>query len=103
MKYKLLITKPAENDLKDILDYISKELSSPIAAKDFLDAVFLCYERLEDNPFIYSICDSDRLKNKSYRKAVIKNYVLIYRVDENNKTVYIMRLIYGRRDYFNLL
>lgn len=45
MKYKLLITKPAENDLKDILDYISKELSSPIAAKDFLDAVLLCYER----------------------------------------------------------
>lgn len=52
---------------------------------------------------MYALCDNDRLKSKKYRKAVIKNYIMFYRVDEEKQIIYIMRFVYGRRDYINLL
>lgn len=103
MSCRLVVTKPAENDLADILQYISKALSAPKAASDFLDAVLKCYDNISENPLMYALCDNDRLKNKKYRKAIIKNYIMFYRVDEENNVIYIMRFIYGRRDYINLL
>lgn len=103
MSYKLVVSKPAEKDLADILQYISKDLSAPKAASDFLDEVLKCYDNVSANPLMYALCDNDRLKNKKYRKAIIKNYIMFYRVDETSDTVYIMRFIYGRRDYINLL
>lgn len=103
MIYKLVVSKPAEKDLADILQYISKDLSAPKAASDFLDEVLKCYDNVAANPLMYALCDNDRLKNKKYRKAIIKNYIMFYRVDEENSMVYIMRFIYGRRDYINLL
>lgn len=103
MSYKLVVSKPAEKDLADILQYISKDLSAPKAASDFLDEVLKCYDNVSANPLMYALCDNDRLKNKKYRKAIIKNYIMFYRVDETSHTIYIMRFIYGRRDYINLL
>lgn len=103
MSYKLVVSKPAENDLEDILQYISKDLSVPKAASDFLDEVLKCYDNVSETPLMYALCDNDRLKGKKYRKAIIKNYIMFYRVDETSNTVYIMRFLYGRRDYINLL
>lgn len=103
MSYKLVVSKPAEKDLADILQYISKDLSAPKAASGFLDEVLKCYDNISDNPLMYALCDNGRLKVKKYRKAIIKNYIMFYRVDETNHTAYIMRFIYGRRDYINLL
>ncbi len=103
MNYKLVVTKPAENDLTDILQYISKELSAPKAASDFLDEVLKCYDNVSANPLMYALCDNDKLKNKNYRKAIIKNYIMFYRIEKQSNTIYIMRFIYGRRDYMNIL
>ncbi|MGN0247519.1 MAG: type II toxin-antitoxin system RelE/ParE family toxin [Lachnospiraceae bacterium] len=103
MFYKLIVTKPAESDLSDILQYISKDLSAPKAASEFLDEVLKCYDNISENPLMYALCDNDRLKNKKYRKAIIKNYIMFYRVDEENHIIYIMRFIYGRRDYIRLI
>ena len=68
-----------------------------------LDDILKCYDNISLNPLMYALCDNDRLKSKKYRKAVIKNYIMFYRVDEEKQTIYIMRFIYGRRDYINLL
>lgn len=68
-----------------------------------LDDILKCYDNISLNPLMYALCDNNRLKSKEYRKAVIKNYIMFYRVDEVKQTIYIMRFIYGRRDYINLL
>ena len=52
---------------------------------------------------MYALCNHNRLKEKGYRKAIIKNYIMFYRADEENDTVYIMRFLYGRRDYIRLI
>ena len=40
---------------------------------------------------------------EGYRKALIKNYILFFKVFEDEKKVIVYRSIYGARDYQKLL
>ena len=103
MGYKIESTHSADQDLDSILSYIAGDLGNPIAAAHFLDEVDACYAHLEKMPLMYELCHDARLKSLGYRKALISSYVMIYRVDESAKTVYILRFFYGRRDYEKLI
>lgn len=101
--YKLLVTELAHQDLDNIVSYIAIQLSNPKAAGDFLDEVTTCYSFLKNNPMMYERCQDRRLEKEGYRKAVIKNYVLVYKVNENSRTVSIMRFFYSAQDYSKLI
>lgn len=54
---------------------------------------------LEWLPRLYSkIEKKDRLE-REYRRMVIKNYVLLYTIDECNKIVYVSHMYYGKQNY----
>ena len=99
MAYKLVETALAQADLDAILSYLALSLENPAAATAFANEV----EKLEQLPYLYEQCRDPRLSSKGYRKAVIKHYLLIYRVDEAQKTVYLLRFFYGRQNYETLL
>ena len=103
MRYSLIISKDTHTELERIADYISESLCNTTAALKFLDKVKKCYASLSENPLIYQVCDNIGNGEKEYRKVVINNYLLIYRVDESTKTVYVLHFFYGRRDYFDLI
>lgn len=103
MAYKLLITKEANNDIDEIIEYIVNVLKNPIAARNFLDEIEKSYTIISDNPLTFSLCSDNRLRNDGYRKIPIKNYIVFYKVNKKANTVYIMRVIYGRRDYFKII
>lgn len=103
MKYSLVVTEDAQSELEKIADYISESLCNPIAAVNFLDKVKSYYTTLSENPLIYQVCENIGSGDKEYRKVVINNYLLIYRVDESTKTVYVLHFFYGRRDYFDIV
>ena len=101
--YELEITELAQSDLDSIVEYIAVQLANPIAAGDLLDEVEKCYSRLHSNPMIYAKSSDPRLGTEGYRRALIKNYILFYKVFEDEKKVVIYRIIYGARDYLQLL
>ncbi|MBQ7671196.1 MAG: type II toxin-antitoxin system RelE/ParE family toxin [Clostridia bacterium] len=101
--YRILITELAGRDLDAIVEYIAVQLSNPIAAGDLLDEVDKCYSNLRSNPFIYAKSADARLEKAGYRKALIKNYILFFKVFEDEKRVIVYRIIYGARDYQKLL
>lgn len=103
MVYKLTITDAAHSDLDDALDYIANRLVNPSAAAHMLAQVEACYEHLRAHPFMYEACHDPRLQALGYRKAVIGNYILVFRPDKTTQTVYILRYFYGARDYEKLL
>ena len=103
MAYKIEIAPLANKDLEEILDYILRELSNPSAAADLLAEIESCYSNLEKMPEMYERCRDTRLKEMGYRRITVKNYVIIYKVMESIKTVYIMRCFYGGRDYEKLI
>lgn len=82
MAYKLVETALAQADLDAILSYLALSLENPTAATAFANEVEKCYTALEQMPYLYEQCRDPRLSSKGYRKAVIKHYLLIYRVDE---------------------
>lgn len=103
MAYRVIETELASRDLDSILRYITVELANPSAASAFADELEACYSDLERMPMMYGACSDTRLKDLGYRKAVIKNYVMVYKIEESSKTVSILRFFYGRRDYEKLI
>ncbi|NLV16663.1 MAG: type II toxin-antitoxin system RelE/ParE family toxin [Syntrophomonadaceae bacterium] len=101
--YRLVVSELAHMDLDTIVSYIAVQLANPMAASDFLDDVEKCYSYLKNNPLIYERCHDMRLEKEGYRRATIKNYVLVYKVDEAAKLVIIHRFFYGAQDYVKLI
>ncbi|MED4599724.1 type II toxin-antitoxin system RelE/ParE family toxin [Paenibacillus validus] len=101
--YRLIVTELAHQDLDNIVSYIAVQLANPTAASDFLDEVDKCYAHLRNNPVMYPKCQDNRLEKEGYRKAVIKNYILVYKVDEGAEKVVILRFFYGAQDYNKLI
>jgi len=103
MAYRIIEAELAIQDLDSILAYLTLSLDNPIAASAFADAVEDCYSSLEKMPLMFEVCRDPRLRVLGYHRAVIKNYVMVYKVDENAKTVNILRFFYGRQDYEKLI
>ncbi len=101
--YKLVVTKLAEDDLEEIVEYISVDLANPSAATEFLNDVVKCYDYLKSNPYIYAISDDRRLAKEGYRKALVKNYILVFKTDEETKTTTVYRFFYAARNYYKYL
>lgn len=101
--YRLVVSELAHQDLDRIISYLSVQLANQKAAGDFLAEVETCYSHLKSNPMIYEKCHDKRLEKDGYRKAVIKNYVLVYKVNKASETVSIMRFFYGAQDYLKLI
>jgi len=48
---------------------------------------------------MYERCRDLRLEKEAYHRATIKNYLLVYKVNESAKAVIIYRFFYGSQDY----
>ena len=58
-------------------------------------------QSLKHSPKLYAEIDkSDELK-RIYRRIVIKNFVILYTIDENNSFVYVSHMYYGGRNYLD--
>lgn len=101
--YKLIVSELAHQDLDNIVSYIAIQLANPVAASSFLDEVDKCYGYLKSNPMMYSKCHDSHLEKEGYRKAVVKNYIVVYKVDEDAKIVSILRFFYGAQNYGKLI
>jgi toxin ParE1/3/4 len=101
--YSVKFTPKAMNDLDEIYRYISDELFAEDAANNLLERIETSILGLKDFPFSCNFVADEFLKKKGYRKLIIDNYIAFYLVDELNKRVVIMRILYGRRKYQDLL
>ena len=101
--YQLNFLPMANQDMTDIVRYISHELLNPTAANALADEMIEATERLCDFPHINTIHQTIRPLKHEYRKLFVKNYIMFYWVDENDKLITVARVIYARRDYEKLL
>lgn len=101
--YRLEYLPAARQDMMEIVGYISKELKKPAAAERL--AVELIEAAESVLPFPYANPAYAPLKplTHEYRKLPVKNYLLLYWVDEDKKLVTIARAVYAKRDYNRLM
>lgn len=93
----------AKQDMVNIASYISHELLNPQAANDLADEFIEGIDKLAEFPYIPPMCYPPKPLIYEYRKRVVKNYIVFYRVDEDKKEIVISRVIYQRRNYNGLL
>jgi len=101
--YNVYLTDIAEDDLRDIVRYISIQLQVPITGLRMLKTIRKAIEKLETNALAYPLVRDDRLARIGYRMLMIENYLAFYIVDEYNKTVCVDRILYARREWQNIL
>jgi plasmid stabilization system protein ParE len=103
MNYSLNITDIAEEDILSTVRYIANVLKNSIAANNLLDEIEKYEKILEDTPGIYPFVYDEYLSGRGLKYVPIKKHLLFYTIDEKNKIVNIIRFLYGRRDWKNIL
>jgi len=97
------VLEAARDDINEIYDYIAYELGNPIAATRLVLAFNAEIESLAYHPSSIALVYDERLAARGYRRMIVGNYLIFFIVDEQNKLVEIERILYGRRDWANIL
>ncbi len=99
--HKLRYSSEALNDLDKILGYIHNELQNPAAAQRTVAGILDALEKLCDFPEMGSSLSSITGIESDYRHLICGNYIAFYRIQSTS--VFIDRILYGRRDYLRIL
>jgi plasmid stabilization system protein ParE len=103
MKYEVQISDKAEDDLDSIIDYMISKLKAPRAADNFIRLLEEKIESIEVSPKAYKIIDDEKLSVDEIRVVQVNNYLVFFMIDDKKKVVSIIRVLYGRRDWLNIL
>ena len=101
--YKVFLTRSAKQDLYDIARYISTNLSAPYTSIEVIDILSEKIKGLKTSPTRHAFARDTRLVEKEIRAFPVKNYLVFYIVDENAQKVIVSRILYNRREWYNLL
>jgi len=101
--YQLIFLPIARQDMIDIVQYISHNLSNPLAASALANEMVEAAEQLCSFPYINVVHQTKKPLKHEYRKLFVKKYIMFYCVDEKEKLIMIARVIYARRDHENFL
>ena len=97
-KYGFSFTPLAFQDLDDALAYISEQLLNPQAATELLDEVEHTLASVCEFPYAFSDCSVYLISDQNIRHAVIKNYVLVFEINEEMGKINVLRFRYARTD-----
>ena len=100
-KYNIEYSKEAKEDLIKIKQYIKYNLQEPETANKLISKIRKSIKTLNDNPEIYAIIDDEIIRKLEIRKLIVDNYIVFYRI--KNISIEIVRIMYGRRNWINLL
>ena len=100
-KYNIEYSKESKQDLIGIKQYIKYNLQEPEIAQKLITKIRTQIDSLKYSPEIYAIIDEDIIKKLEIRKLIVDNYIVFYRI--KNDSIQIVRIMYGRRNWINLL
>lgn len=101
--YKIEYLPIAQEDIINNVRYVSKELANPISAEHITMEIINSINRLADTPYMYSVYYPVKPLKYEYRNLIVKNYIVLYWVNEVQKIVTIARVIYAKRDLLKLI
>ena len=101
--YVVEITEHAENDLRDIYRYIRLNLLAADAASAQKARLKHAVLGLASMPERFSFVADESLKMQGVRFCPVDNYLIFYTVHSDTRTVYVLRVLYARRDWQHLL
>lgn len=101
--YKILVSESYQRDLQNIIYYISHNFDAPYSALELLNEIEKTISRLTTVPYCYSLVEDSYLRLKEFRKCLVKNYIIFYKIHEQSKTIMIHRILHGRQNWIDIL
>lgn len=102
-RYSFILTETAEADVDEAFDYIANELVNPEAASAFADELENKLEEICKVPKAGRHVHNPYLKRDDVRRTLVKNYIAYYLVDEEEKNIVVLRVVYKRRNQDKIL
>ena len=100
---KINFTPDALEDMKEIKAYITDELCSEQSAINTIEKIMKRIRQLADFPEIGAPLSSIISLEVPYRFLVCGNYTAFYKVEGDDDEVHIIRVLYGRRNFMQIL
>lgn len=100
-QYRLRYLDLFEEDLSQIVDYLSHGLSNPQAAAHLVDAIEDAIIKRSTCAEAFAVFPSKPERQHPYYRIYVQNYIVFYVVIEN--VMEIRRLLYARRNLNELL
>lgn len=97
MRYKVRITPTAEDSIREQARYIAIDQLSPLNASRWLEAILTAAQDLEQWPRRHPEAEESAHRPYEIRKLSIKGFLLLYTIDENTRTVWIIATRHGRQ------
>ncbi|MDD4509772.1 MAG: type II toxin-antitoxin system RelE/ParE family toxin [Oscillospiraceae bacterium] len=94
-KYTVKLMSRALRDLDGIYAYIAKTLLEPETALKLVDTLEGEILTLDSMPYRCPERQTGAYANKGYRQLLVKNYTVVYRIDEKQKAVIIVTVRYS--------
>ena len=102
MKYTVVRTDTADEQIRKIILYISENFGSEVALQK-LDELEKSILRLGDHPDMGIIPGYGVLRRQRYKVLVLEKNLVFYKVDEERKRVVIYAVVDQRQDYLNII
>lgn len=97
-KYEVMLYPKAFRDIDDIYAYIAFEKLSPENAKGQTDRIWDAIRMLEQMPEAHQDRLVGRYAGKGYKQLIIDNYLVIYKMDNISKKVFVVTVQYQGRN-----
>lgn len=98
-KYSVKLLSRALRDLDGIYSYIARTLQEPGTALKLVDRLEDAILSLERMPYRCPERRRGIYANRGYRQLFVENYTVIYRVDEDKKTVLVITVRYSPSEF----
>ena len=101
--YRLIITPDAIEDLAELRNYIADVLLAPDTAVAYIQTIRREIGSLARMPARHKCVDQEPWRSHGVRRILVKNFYVYYRIDDPAGIVYVLNVIYARRDHLKAL
>ena len=100
--YKVGYSVDALDDLREIYSYIANELLVPETASAQLGCIRKEVRSLDFMPSRYALAHWEPWHSMKMHQLPVDNFIVYYLVDDEKRTVTVVRIFYGGRDIDNM-
>jgi plasmid stabilization system protein ParE len=101
--YRLRFSKLFKKDVNSSYNYIKNKLEAPMAADNLIKEIIESLNKIKENPNVRPLVQDKYLASLGYRLINVKNHVIFYIIGNDNKHIKIIRFLYNKRNWINIL
>ena len=101
--FDIIITPAAEADLIELRNYIADVLLAPDTALSYIRSIRKEIATLSEMPDRIKPVDEEPWHSRGLRKIIAENFYIYLRIDEITNRVYILDVIYSKRDQLKMM